>query len=188
MIGNFIRFCSSILKSQSGGYDTAKIDDGTNTTDAVLIQPYGVNGYAKKGSLGIVLNVKGQSDNKVVFLTSMPDYSKTLKEGEFETGNFIKGNVIFFDDEGKIHIKAQSDVVIDSPTQIIATAPKIITNGEVEINGKTDINGDLKTVGNVDLDGGGQGVARIGDLVDFNPASPTYMQILQGSSTVKAGG
>lgn len=59
----------------------------------------------------------------------------------------------------------------------------ITTSGNVNLTAtQVDINADI-----VNLAGGGGQVARVGDMVDLNPVSPTYSKILTGSNKVYSG-
>lgn len=97
--------------------------------------------------------------------------------GNFKTNNFIRidDTSIKAEESGtkNITLKCSSEMTLES------------TGDKTSVKASTDIN--LIAGSDVNLGGtGGVGVARIGDTVDLNPISPTYGQIITGSSNVKS--
>jgi len=62
--------------------------------------------------------------------------------------------------------------------------PSGMNPGEILVQAKSGAKIKLDKNGNISLNEGTAAVARVGDRVDMNPSSPTYGQIISGSSTV----
>lgn len=101
--------------------------------DCGVANPYGTNSSAPVDSPCLVIEV-GNPNNRVVIPLTLDGRDKTLKEGEFEAGNFKVGSVIKFKENGDIDVTSQKDVNVTATTCTI-DAPNVIVNGNVTVNG-----------------------------------------------------
>ena len=119
--------------------------------------------------------------------------------GNFKTSNFIRLNTdtILIQEEGtknlymdieSITLKSTVKHLVETALLEIASSTTVkieSTGGKTSLESSTNI--DLIASAIVNLGGlGGVGIARIGDTVDLNPVSPTYTEIITGSSKVKS--
>lgn len=156
--------------------------------------------YMRAGTFSITVPITVGDTGLLVF--TQRSISRWIKEGgiakQEDLNLFAYSNAIFLPfvpseinadasySSTALEIKAGSDKIsLDGSNVSITTSGNVTVDagGNAEINAtQADINADT-----VNLAGGGQAVARVGDTVDLNPGSPTYTQILTGSSKVSSG-
>lgn len=88
--------------------------------------------------------------------------------------------VIF--DEGNL----QTGKIILCNFNEVDIPPQRMNPGEVLVQAKSGAKIKLDNSGNIVLNNGTKGIARIGDRVDMNPNSSTYGQIISGNSNILA--
>ncbi len=116
-------------------YPVIQVGYMTRTGDATVCENYGIHGNPPTGTPCLMFTVNGDESNRYVIPLSALVRTKELKEGEFETGNFVSQATIFFSEDSRILIKSNNDITLDS------TISK--TTGNMEI--ATGVDGTFST-------------------------------------------
>jgi len=116
-------------------FPTVQITYMTRTAIGKLVENYGIHGSPPKDTACLLICVNGDEGNKYVIPLSAQTRQKNLKEGEFVTGNFKIGSIIFFDEEGNINItsKGELNATVEGDTTI--TTPNLNLNGNLIVDG-----------------------------------------------------
>jgi len=176
---------NDVLKGLTYLYNDIGIATHPQEGDEVLVMPINATEY-----IGFCVDWQSKPSRAI----------NELCLGNFKTSNFLRinNNSIKAEESGTNYITfislikhlVQSALVeiISSGTAKLESLGDLTlesTGGKTSVKASSDI--DLITSSNVNLGNtGGVGVARIGDTVDLVPASPTYGQIITGSSNVKS--
>lgn len=157
-----------------------------------LYNDVGTASHPQKGDQAYIMPI-----NATEYLGFCVDWaskpSRVINEycvGNFKTNNFIRfnDNSILAEEIGTENITFKSTVkhLVETALLEIASSTTVkieSTGGKTSLESSTNI--DLIASSIVNLGGlGGKGVARIGDKVDFDSLSPTYKEIIEGSSKV----
>lgn len=147
---------------------TVRVSYFGKVVNADLHNAYGVASNPPKDSQGIILEVEGQTDNRIALIgTASGIRIKELKEGEVVVGNFKNGNVVkFLEDKVEIFSNGDLDIEVEGDVNLTAT--------------NVNIDADQTNLGV-----GGAPIARVGDSVTIpstaTPGSPS-------SGTITSGG
>ncbi len=114
--------------------------------DTVMAYPYGTHGNPPTGSPCLMLTVGGDESNRFIIPLSALSRNKGLKEGEFESGNFVtkattkyleNGDIEQTAPGGKIKITASDNVEVLSSKKVKITAAdnvEILSSINVTVN------------------------------------------------------
>jgi len=118
--------------------------------DTVMAYPYGTHGNPPVGSPCLMLTVGNDESNRWIIPISALTRNKGLKEGEFESGNFItkattkyleNGDIEQSAPGGKIKITAADNVEITSVIKVIIDAPETVLDSPItRVNGALILN------------------------------------------------
>lgn len=155
-----------------------------------LIFPFGFKCKPKVGSKALIFI----TDEDISYALPLDIFSETdLVDINPQIGNFISKNVLKFTDneiivdkEGTLKVYINTDMIDLNAKNINlkATEDVKIECANADVKATTEIK--LDTVGNISLGAAAdKPVALVGSLVDMVPASPTYGQVLSGSSKIK---
>ena len=169
---------------------------GEILNDVAFLEPYGFTAKPKKKSETLIFNVNGNKFNNVVLnIGSRELRFKELNDGEVamydDSGNllhFKNGGIIDFKAADTLTQTAQTINISGTTAVNVKTKTLIAEADSVSVKAKTaTVDAQTTTVkGKVDLAGGGQPVARLGDTVEVDPN--TYKgTITAGSTEVTAG-
>lgn len=169
---------------------------GEILNDVAFLEPYGFTAKPKKKSETLIFNVNGNKFNNVVLnIGSRELRFKELNDGEVAMYD-DSGNLLHFKNDGVIDFKApvtmnqtaqtinisgSQTVKIQTQTAVIEASTTNITTDTANINAST-----TNITGKVNLAGGGQPVARLGDTVEVDPNTHKGT-ITAGSTEVMAG-
>ncbi len=194
-------------KTQSVQAQTANNEVADN---AKFIESYGFTGRPKKNSECVLLNIQGNPGNVVAVVIGNREFRfKDLKDGEVAMYD-DSGNVLHFKNGGNIdftaptainqmaptiNINGSSAVNITTKTATIETDTLTVKAKKAMVDSMTtSIKADTAVIdattvdikGIVKLAGGGQPVARVGDMVEVDPNTHKGT-ITSGSLGVTAG-
>lgn len=175
---------------------------GEILNDVAFLEPYGFTAKPKKKSETLIFNVNGNKFNNVVLnIGSRELRFKELNDGEVamydDSGNllhFKNGGIIDFKAADTLTQTAQTINISGTTAVNVKTKTLIAEADSVSVKAKTaTVDAETTTVnGKVNLAGGGQGVARLGDAVQVNVTSGSSAgtwsgTITSASSEVTAG-
>lgn len=169
---------------------------GEILNDVAFLEPYGFTAKPKKKSETLIFNVNGNKFNNVVLnIGSRELRFKELNDGEVamydDSGNllhFKNGGIIDFKAADTLTQTAQTINISGTTAVNVKTKTLIAEADSVSVKAKTaTVDAQTTTVkGKVDLAGGGQPVARLGDTVEVDPNTHKGT-ITAGSTEVTAG-
>ena len=200
-----------VLMMKAGNTQSAQVQTANNeiADNVKFIEAYGLTAKPKQNSECILLNIQGNPGNVVALVIGNRELRfKALNDGEVamydDSGNllhFKNGGVIDFKAPATMNQTAQTinvsgTTAVNVNTQTAAVTAKTL-NVEADtaaIKAKTaTVDAQTTTVnGKVNLAGGGQPVARLGDAVQVNVTSGSSAgtwsgTITAGSTEVTAG-
>lgn len=128
------------VKDDTGYNQVSQVESLGNTSNAEIINSYGMSSNPPKDSNAIIMNVQGNEENKIAFVQSSGNRFKGLKESEVKIGNYIKGSYIYFNENNEILFSnGLGNVIINN-------------NGSININGVTiTLDGDIVTASGISL-------------------------------------
>jgi len=191
---NMVRFGKMLLlkdgKTQSVQAETANNEIADN---AKYIENYGFTGKPKQKSECVLFNIQGNPGNVVIL---------SIGNRELRFKELNDGEVAMYDDSGNLlHFKNGGIIDFKAPATLNQTAQTINISGTTAVNVKTKtltaeadsvsvkaktatVDAQTTTVnGKVNLAGGGQGVARLGDAVQVNVTSGSSAGTWSGTIT-----
>lgn len=139
----------SLPGDDSGEFPITQVSYNGKTVDAEVIYPYGISGNLPEGSLLLKFNVHANEENRAVIGYRHDLRPKNLKPGEFQTGNFLAGSTIKFDEDGNIIEVAQGDKSITFDSELNITGGTVKITADVEIVGDTTFTGTVTANGKV---------------------------------------
>lgn len=74
------------------------------SSDDHAIFPYGIYGKVPEDTLALKLNIRGSESNSASMPITGPERPRDLKKNDWAIGNFEKGNLIIFRENGDIEI------------------------------------------------------------------------------------
>lgn len=179
-----------VLMMKAGNTQSAQVQTANNeiADNVKFIEAYGFTAKPKQNGECILLNIQGNPGNVVALVIGNRELRfKELNDGEVamydDAGNllhFKNGGVIDFKAPATMNQTAQTinvsgTTAVNVNTQTAAVTAKTL-NVEADtaaIKAKTaTVDAETTTVnGKVNLAGGGQGVARLGDAVEVDPVT-----------------
>lgn len=194
-----------VLMMKAGNTQSAQVQTANNeiADNVKFIEAYGFTAKPKQNSECILLNIQGNPGNVVALVIGNRELRfKKLNDGEVamydDSGNllhFKNGGIIDFKAPATMNQTAQTinvsgTTAVNVNTQTAAVTAKTL-NVEADtaaIKAKTaTVDAETTTVnGKVNLAGGGQGVARLGDAVEVDPVTHKG-SITSASTEVTAG-
>ena len=187
-----------VLMMKAGNTQSAQVQTANNeiADNVKFIEAYGFTAKPKQNSECILLNIQGNPGNVVALVIGNRELRfKKLNDGE----------VAMYDDSGNLlHFKNGGIIDFKAPENMNQTAQTINISGTTAVNVKTQtltaeadsvsvkaktatVDAQTTTVnGKVNLAGGGQPVARLGDTVEVDPNTHKGT-ITAGSTEVTAG-
>ncbi len=194
-------------KTQSWQIETAA---GETVENAKHLEPFGFTSQAPVGSETLIFNVQGSRINNVVLNIGNRELRfQELKDGEVAMYD-TSGNLLHFKNGGIIDFKAADTMKQTAQTINISGSAAVnvnpksaaVSTDSLTVKAKTaSIDADTTTVkaktatvdaetttvnGKVNLAGGGQPVARLGDTVEVDPN--THKGTITGGSTEVTAG
>lgn len=194
-----------VLMMKAGNTQSAQVQTANNeiADNVKFIEAYGFTAKPKQNSECILLNIQGNPGNVVALVIGSRELRfKELNDGEVAMYD-DSGNLLHFKNGGIIDLKAPATMnqtaqtinisgttAVNVNTQTAAVTAKTL-NVEADtaaIKAKTaTVDAGTTTVnGKVNLAGGGQPVARLGDTVEVDPNTHKGT-ITAGSTEVTAG-
>ncbi len=194
-----------VLMMKAGNTQSAQVQTANNeiADNVKFIEAYGFTAKPKQNSECILLNIQGNPGNVVALVIGSRELRfKELNDGEVAMYD-DSGNLLHFKNGGIIDLKAPATMnqtaqtinisgttAVNVNTQTAAVTAKTL-NVEADtaaIKAKTaTVDAQTTTVnGKVNLAGGGQPVARLGDTVEVDPNTHKGT-ITAGSTEVTAG-
>lgn len=187
-----------VLMMKAGNTQSAQVQTANNeiADNVKFIEAYGFTAKPKQNSECILLNIQGNPGNVVALVIGNRELRfKELNDGEVamydDSGNllhFKNGGIIDFkatdtltQTAQTINISGSQTVKIQTQTAVIEASTTNITADTANINAST-----TNITGKVNLAGGGQPVARLGDTVEVDPNTHKGT-ITAGSTEVTAG-
>lgn len=137
----------SLSGSDDKTFPVAQIQAYGQAADALVIWPYGMHGSLPVDSYAISFSINGQQEFRGI-IGYKPDLrKKNLKSGEVIFGNFMVGSTVFFDEDGNITIECENDKIINIKGDanitvegtVTITAPTVIIDGNLQVNGETSL-------------------------------------------------
>ena len=202
-LAGLIRFGTvNLVEKGQTQHCQVKTAAGEILNDVAFLEPYGFTAKPKKKSETLIFNVNGNKFNNVVL---------NIGSRELRFKELSDGEVAMYDDSGNLlHFKNGGIIDLKAPATMNQTAQTINISGTTAVNVKTktliaeadsvSVKAKIATVdaqtttvnGKVNLAGGGQGVARLGDAVQVNVTSGSSAgtwsgTITSASSEVTAG-
>ncbi len=184
------------MKKGNTQHCQVKTAAGEILNDVAFLEPYGFTAKPKKKSETLIFNVNGNKFNNVVL---------NIGNRELRFKELNDGEVAMYDDSGNLlHFKNGGAIDFKAPATMNQTAQTINISGTTAVNVKTNtltaeadsvsvkaktatVDAQTTTVnGKVNLAGGGQPVARLGDAVEVDPNTHKGI-ITAGSTEVTAG-
>ena len=187
-------------RTQSVQAETANNEVADN---AKFIEPYGFTAKPHQNSECILLNIQGNPGNVVALVIGSRELRfKALKDGEVAMYD-DSGNLLHFKNAGVIDFKASDSINQSAQTVNISGTTAVNVNTQTASVKAQSLNVDADTAiisaktatiaaetttvnGKVNLAGGGQPVARLGDTVEVDPLTHKGT-ITAGSTEVTAG-
>lgn len=187
-----------VLMMKAGNTQSAQVQTANNeiADNVKFIEAYGFTAKPKQNSECILLNIQGNPGNVVALVIGSRELRfKELNDGEVAMYD-DSGNLLHFKNGGIIDLKAPATmnqtaqtinisgsqtVKIQTQTAVIEASTTNITADTANINAST-----TNITGKVNLAGGGQPVARLGDTVEVDPNTHKGT-ITAGSTEVTAG-
>ena len=187
-----------VLMMKAGNTQSAQVQTANNeiADNVKFIEAYGFTAKPKQNSECILLNIQGNPGNVVALVIGSRELRfKELNDGEVamydDSGNllhFKNGGIIDFkatdtltQTAQTINISGSQTVKIQTQTAVIEASTTNITADTANINAST-----TNITGKVNLAGGRQPVARLGDTVEVDPNTHKGT-ITAGSTEVTAG-
>ncbi len=121
-------------------FPVIKVAYMTRLGDATICENYGIHGNPPVETPCLMVTVNGDESNRYVIPLSAHLRTKGLKEGEFETGNFLVGSILRFLENGDVILDAIKDVEINAPNGMVTVnSPLITLNGNVIITKNLEV-------------------------------------------------
>nr|DAP82346.1 MAG TPA: baseplate assembly protein V [Caudoviricetes sp.] len=196
-LAGLIRFgMVNLIEKGQTQHCQVKTAAGEILNDVAFLEPYGFTAKPKKKSETLIFNVNGNKFNNVVLNIGNRELRfKELNDGEVamydDSGNllhFKNGGVIDFKAPATMNQTAQTINISGTTAVNVRTKTLIAEADSVSVKAKTaTVDAETTTVkGKVNLAGGGQPVARLGDTVEVDPNTHKGT-ITAGSTEVTAG-
>lgn len=157
LVKTLIRRCSlSVVGKDDLDYPVVQATYFGRASNTHVINPYGLCTNPPKGSMGIMLLIGGDEENKAALFNSDPDRFRGrdgsgLKEGEVALSDYLSESYVWLKENGDIEIDAKNNAKIN----VIGDAD-ITVGGELTatVTGNTTITTPLLTInGNLQLNG-----------------------------------
>jgi phage gp45-like len=156
-IKSLIKFAKQVNKMvDSGNYPIGQLSFLGQTQDVRQITPYGLYCHPPIDSEWLVLNLRGNSDDKVGIGNNYLNRFKNLKEGEFALYNQLTGSYIYFKENGDIELIGKNDLnaTIDGSINVLVKQDADITvNGNLTGSVKGDADVVVESDATVDVQG-----------------------------------
>lgn len=116
----------------SGDMGTAQVSAMGQTRDIASITPYGVANSPPKGSVWVIFQLRGNSDDCAGIGNDYKNRFKNLKEGEMAVYNSKSGTHIYLKEDGTIEIASAGNIDISgAPFVNVASGTVKVTGGDV---------------------------------------------------------
>lgn len=125
--------------TDAGRYPVQQVVYLGKAADAVMLFPYGMHANVDPESIGPLLIMGGNMENRAMLPTSMTARSQ-LAEGDVEIYSPVGG--------GRVTIRANGSIEVDAGTGSVS-----ITAGTVEITGDVTVTGTLEVTGTITNNG-----------------------------------
>lgn len=127
-----------VTDDSRNGFPRVQITYTQRVSDASLAEPYGIHGSPPINTACLLISINGDEGNKYVIPLSMQTRKKNLKEGEFVTGNFKIGSIIYFDETGKVTVDAPEITLGRTLLELIVKGTKLKDYINNQIKAKYD--------------------------------------------------
>lgn len=149
LIMNLIKLCRiSNDSTDEGDLPIQQVEYQEKTADALRYMPYGIDANIPEDALGILLNLMGQEQNRVVLPISPKERPKNLETGDVVLYSPITGEKILFKASGGIFVSGNVTYEND-----ITYEGDVTYNGNVSVAGDLDVTGDTTLGANVTSNG-----------------------------------
>ncbi len=134
-------------------YPSAQLNYLNQTKKVKQLNPYGFYSATPINSEWIILEARGNSEDKWGFGNIYKDRYKNVEningliEGESLMLNVKTGSYILLKADGSIEIDSQNEINVTSVNKITIVAPDVEFTADVKITGKLDVTGNVATVG-----------------------------------------
>lgn len=177
LVKNVVKWCYvTRASSDNKSVQISQVSYLEKVADCVMITPYGLYGNPPVNSLGVMLCVEGEEQNRAAIVNVTDSRIKGLLENEVATGNPITGTYIKYDKNANmimivknnltINITKDNDITIGGNYNLNISGQGTITASQLVIDANVVINGTITANnggGSVTMSGGA--LTTSGDVV-----------------------
>lgn len=120
-------------------YPEAQIESLGAVSNCETLYGYGTHGNSPVGSIVAVLLNQGQEESKMGIAYHPDLRPKSLKEGEFVTGNFLRKSFFKFNDDGSVSLIIQGNEVATFKSDGITFKVPTTMEKTLEVQGATTL-------------------------------------------------
>lgn len=130
--------------SDAGDVQQQQVSYLGKVSQYAVLYPYGLIGKPPLGSAVWMSTVLHDESNKAGIANAITTRTKNLQDGETGLLNHLTGTSVFLNADGQLVINTAAETIITSTNDVTVTAPNIIINGNVTIDGTLDATGTIK--------------------------------------------
>lgn len=145
----------------TGGFQIGQISYLDTITNAEIFHPYGFGSRPPVDSYCVSLDIQGQSEHQICFVSTPDKRIKNLDPGETYFSNLETGTTILNKSNGDmiVTVNGSKKVTISKDFDVVVHG-----NANIKASGSVTIDSN-----SIDIGVGGSGIARIGDSVLVDP-------------------
>lgn len=150
---NLIRLCRFSKKEKDDQqFPVQQVEYLGKVVDVFIIMPYGSHANIPEDFLGVLAQVSGQEQNRIVIPTSAKERIHPVESGEVVYFHPVTKSKVHFKNNGDIDIETEADInATCANLNAVVTTKATVTAPESEFIGNVTVNGNLAVTGSTTL-------------------------------------